>query len=344
MSGLPIEKHVLSPPPLSSLVPILTSGLQKNFSHVSVSVSLCPDLTLAPFHLAAPGLCGNEYIIDLGGPPYLHPAPDFTKKYSFSSLISQISSQPSSSPTSNQNEDKEREYEAESQPTFLLGAAAGPFHTIGQNSELMPNLLLNPNSPIKNLTHYSKISPSPSGPCISGPIPSPHTPPSCALMANLFCSTGLPGPVLKISAKHRIGSQNFLAPMQNALQEAFGNEVVSFGGVFLVRRGRVRCHVMPDFETGPLEQERMGEWLRWFEWEGKGLVFLCTAHSRDPGWGLRLEHTHCFDGDGDGEREREGRGGHYHGDVEETRGEVEYEGYFNVARCIYRVDRPAEGE
>ena len=30
-------------------------------------------------------------------------------------------------------------------------------------------------------------------------------------------------------------------------------------------------------------------------------------------------------------------GGHYHGDID---GEVEYEGYFNVAKTLYRIEKP----
>ena len=36
--------------------------------------------------------------------------------------------------------------------------------------------------------------------------------------------------------------------------------------------------------------------------------------------------------------EGESRGGHYHGDTED--GEVEYEGYFNVAKTLYRIEQP----
>lgn len=106
----------------------------------------------------------------------------------------------------------------------------------------------------------------------------------------------------------------------------------------------MKCHVMPDFSKEALDEKGVVEWLRFFEWEGKGLVFCATLHSSDPRLGLRGEHTHCFDVEdkdggetGDG---KEGRGGHYHNDIEETREVVEYEGYFNVARWIYRVDRP----
>jgi hypothetical protein len=36
--------------------------------------------------------------------------------------------------------------------------------------------------------------------------------------------------------------------------------------------------------------------------------------------------------------EGENAGGHYHGDLDGE--EVEYEGYFNVAKTLYRIQRP----
>jgi hypothetical protein len=123
-SSFSITAYPLDPPPLEELVPIISKGLEQNYRYVSVTLTQCPDLTKPPFYLAAPGLCGNESIIDLGGPPYLHPVPDFSKKYSIPSIIAQVSK------SENQNEEGR----------FAIGAAAGPFHVIGQNSELIPNL------------------------------------------------------------------------------------------------------------------------------------------------------------------------------------------------------------
>lgn len=36
--------------------------------------------------------------------------------------------------------------------------------------------------------------------------------------------------------------------------------------------------------------------------------------------------------------EGENCGGHYHGDIDGE--EVEYEGYFNVAKTLYRIEQP----
>lgn len=309
---LPIKPYHLTPPPLSELASLLATGLKPHFKDVEASVVPCPDLTLAPFHLAASGLYGSERIADIGGPPYLHPLPNFTKKYSFLELAKTLDMSP--------------------ERGFMLGAGAGPFHVVGQNSELMPNLSYysgDGEDKVVNLTKYAKIDGK--GACVCGPVPSNST--DCALMANLFCSSGLPGPVLKIVARSRLSKENFTSAIQLILKQEYGSRVVSLGGVFLIKKGKAMLHVMPDFSTEPLEQDKVGEWLKFYEVEAP-LVCLSTFHSHDPGLALRMEHTHCFSGDGSGG----GNGGHYHFDT--TPEEVEYEAYFNTARVIYRVDQP----
>lgn len=102
------------------------------------------------------------------------------------------------------------------------------------------------------------------------------------------------------------------------------------GGVFLLKSGRVKLHVMPDFSTSPLcSDDDVNQWLQYFE-AAAPLICLTTFHSVDLGQDLRMEHTHCFSGHGDG--------GHYHYDT--TPDQVNYEGYFNVARTLFRIDAP----
>ncbi len=207
---------------------------------------------------------------------------------------------------------------------FIIGAGAGPFHVVGVNSELMPNLSYE-NEKVVNKTFYAKVDEE--GGCICEAVPGNST--DCALMANLFGSDGDPGDVLKIVATTRIGKENFTGAIQEILKAEYGERAVSLGGVFLIRRGKANLHVMPDFSTEPLESSQMKEWLRFYEMRAP-LVCLSTFHSVDPGLELRMEHTHCFSGHGEG--------GHYHFDS--TPEEVEYEAYFNTAKVIYRIDQP----
>jgi hypothetical protein len=309
-SPLPIKTYLLNPPPLTELASLLSTNLRSHFRDVSASVVPCPDLTLPPFHLAARGLSGNEKIADIGGPPYLHPLPDFTKKYSFLQLAKVIGMNP--------------------ERGFMLGAGAGPFHVVGRNSELMPNMSYSNEiggERLVNLTKYAKVDEK--GGCVCGAVPGEST--DFGLMANLFCSDGDPGVVLKIVAKMRIGKENFTEAIQKILKAEYGNRTVSLGGVFLIKKGKAMLHVMPDFSKEPLEHGRMEDWLKFYE-VGAPLVCLSTFHSSEiEGAELRMEHTHCF---GDGEE----KGGHYHFDT--TAEEVEYEAYFNTAKVICRVDQP----
>jgi hypothetical protein len=95
---------------------------------------------------------------------------------------------------------------------------------------------------------------------------------------------------------------------------------VSLGGVMLIRRGRVKMHVMPDFSSVPLTTEAaINDWLRFFEFEAP-LFCASVLHSHDTnGWGLRMEHTHGYALDRQ-------VGGHFHYDTSADL--IEYEAYF----------------
>lgn len=302
MAPWTVQKVPLSPPTLEELVEPLTSGLSSNFEHVSVSIVTCPDLRQAPFNLAAPGLSGNPRIADIGGPPNLAPTPKLDRKYSFLEMAKLMEMGSYGS---------------------LLGASAGPFHILGVNSELMPNLSFDGET-ITNRTHYAKIDEN--GECLCEEISTPD----CGLMANLFGSDGSPGSVLKVEAKIRTGKPNFTETIQDALNAKFGERVISMGGVFVIKKGKANLHVMPDFSQTPLKsREEVNNWLKYFDMDAP-LTCLSVFHSHDPGLDLRIEHTHCFSA--------HNQGGHYHDDI--TPKEVDYEAYFNVAEVLYRIDRP----
>lgn len=324
----PVKKVSLSPPTLSSLAASLSAGLSSNFAHSSCTISTPPDLTLAPYHLAGPGLTGSARIVNVGGQPNLLPGPNLTKKYDLLAVSRQVEMSPSTG--------------------FMLGAGAGPFHVLGRNTELMPNLAYGtaagPNS-TRNRTHYAKITPSDTVSCSH--IPNNST--GFGLMCDLFCSDGIPGPCLHITARSRTGALNFTKTIQAALKSSFGDKLVSLGGVFLIKSGTAKLHVMPDFPAEPFgSREGVEKWLRYFDMEFSRhgpdgpLVCLSVLHSGDDGGlALRMEHTHCFTVDGDGDDETETtKGGHYHYDLDETKDEIEYEGWFNVAESLYRVDQP----
>lgn len=218
---------------------------------------------------------------------------------------------------------------------FILGAGAGPFHVVGVNNELVPNLSWE-GSQVRNLTRYARVDDG--GGCVCQKITDlegvgeGEGSRDCALMVNLFGCDGTPGDVLHITASKRTGAMNFTDTIREALRNASGEKLISMGGVFVIKKGKTRLHVMPDFPSAPFKDRGEVEgWLKYFEVEAP-IVCLSVFHSCDPGLELRMEHTHCFKADG-------GDGGHYHDDT--TPEDVEYEAYFNVAEVLYRIDRPA---
>lgn len=318
-----VTEYKLKSVRLDEVIKAIQPALQSNYAEVVVETAQCPDLRLAPFHLASEGLSGRPVVSDIGGQPNLFPSPQLDKRYSMVAVARDC-------------------MQMSPEQGMLIGAGAGPFHVIGQNSELAPNLAWkNGFSNVENLTHYTKMDATESG---LKPVCEKCSSTDCALMMNLYGSSGLPGSVLKISAHKRVGSmKSFTDVIRFALHDHFGDETpVSLGGVFVIKKGRTNFHVMPDFPPSDQlpfkDPKQLNDWLTYHDFSvqghGKGdeIVCLTVLHSADPDkkMGLRMEHTHCFS--------KDGRGGHYHYDLEDE--DVEYEGYFNVAEAIYRVDRP----
>jgi hypothetical protein len=312
-----VQKFPLSPPSLDELAQKLRAPLVANYEHSTVTVVQCPDLRKAPFNLATEGLSGDEKVADVGGQPNLFPLPRLDSIWSMADIAKSMEMSP--------------------ERGSLIGAGAGPFHKIGMNCELSPNMSWEGGlGNINNQTRYAKISSETGHVCIEN---SPTM--DCALMINLYGSVGGPGPVIKVTARQRKGTEkSFTECIRKALYAAYGDsQTISLGGVFLIKSGRTHYHVMPDF---PSENElpfkdftQLNNWLTYHDFDGP-VVCMSVLHSADPGrkMGLRLEHTHGFSPNGGN------AGGHYHYDLEEG-GEIKYEAYFNTAKMIYRLDKPA---
>ena len=151
-----------------------------------------------------------------------------------------------------------------------------------------------------------------------------------SLLGNFLACEGGSSKVLKINASKRIGEENFVSCLRKVLHSNYGADPVGLGGVFLIKHGAAKLHVMPNFSEVPLQSDKDVEnWLNFYE-TSSPLVCLSVLVSCDPGLDLRVEHTHCFG--------QHGVGGHYHYDT--TPNEIEYEAYYNVAEEIWRIDRP----
>ncbi|XP_060090918.1 ester hydrolase C11orf54 homolog [Heteronotia binoei] len=305
-----VEKFALHMPSLEEIVEVLQSGLKENYADVQVSVVDCPDLTQKPFSFPVKGICGKPRIADVGGVPYLLPLVQKDKVYDLNVVAKEI----------------------QLPGAFFLGAGAASSGIIGGNAELMPVVRVQKeNEPAINGSYIARIDPKDGGYLLEKYSTKYH---DCefGLLANLYASEGLPGKVIEVKANRRTGEQNFISCIRKALEKHYGDKPVGMGGTFVIQKGKAKIHVMPEFSTCPLNtDDDVNNWLKFFEMKAP-LICQPVLVSRDPGFDLRLEHTHCFSHHGDG--------GHYHTDT--TPETVEYLGYFTPAEYLFRIDRPKE--
>lgn len=293
-----VQHYPLEPPSLDELVSVIKPALESNYNTSSISTAQCPDLRKPPFHLAAAGLGGNELIMDIGGQPNLFPEPRLERQFDMAKCANS----------------------AGLTKGMCIGAGAGPWHVLDINSELAPNFAFDGSANgTKNQTYYTKIDKSSQAAVCER---SPNV--DCALMMNLYGSLGEPGEVLKITARGRKGSEkSFTDCIRRAISKHYGNDkTISLGGVFVIKSGKTKYHVMPDFPAKPPGQDytfkdakQLNDWLTYHDFDSSSdspIVCLTVFHSADPNkeMGLRMEHTHCFTTDGSN------RGGHYHHDLE----------------------------
>ncbi|XP_048349109.1 ester hydrolase C11orf54 homolog [Sphaerodactylus townsendi] len=306
-----VEKFALHIPSLEEIVGVLQNGLKENYADVQVCVVDCPDLTQKPFSFPVKGICGKPRIADVGGVPYLMPRVQKDKVYDLNSVAKEI----------------------QLPGAFVLGAGAVSSRIVGGNAELIPIVHTQHDSkPAINGSYMARISDTDGG-CLLEKYSTKHQDCEFGLLANLYASEGRPGKVIEVKANRRTGEQNFISCIRKALEKHYGDKPVGMGGTFVIQKGKAKIHVMPsEFSTGPLNtDEDVNSWLKFFEMKAP-LICQPVLVSRDPGFDLRLEHTHCFSHHGDG--------GHYHTDT--TPETVEYLGYFTPAEYLFRIDRPKE--
>jgi hypothetical protein len=194
-----------------------------------------------------------------------------------------------------------------------------------QNCEGIINLSAKSDGSIVNETHVAKT-------VSSGFEASkvPHSETRTALLGNLYVCEGNPGKVLKVHCKKRTGDENFISAMRLTLANHFTDQTVALGGVFIMKEGKAKQHVMDQFSKTPIHtDEELNNWLKFFHMSAP-LIALGTFVTDEADLDLRVQHFHSFSKHGDA--------GHYHYDV--TPDEVEYEGYFNVGSRIVRIDQP----
>jgi len=308
-----VEYKTLFVPPLDELSDVINEGLEANYKSCSCKVVKCPNLSCEPFFLASPGICGNTRLADVGGVPYLIPKSQYqTKVYDLQQVSEQVNLP----------------------GCLILGAGAGSKHVVGCNCEMIPNIRTSGGQNDRNnLTHISKVDESDVSKHILESYEEKHNSSSqFCLLANLYCSDGKTGNVLEVKARSRKGLKDFVGCIRNAIKSHYGDDQpVGMGGTFIVKKGKLKIHVMPDFSAKPLEtEEDVSNWLKFYEADSP-FVCMATFITSDCGLDLRVEHTHGYS-------KVNAQGGHYH--IDTTPEEVEYLGYFCPAEYIYRIDRP----
>lgn len=153
------------------------------------------------------------------------------------------------------------------------------------------------------------------------------------MLGNLYLNEGLQGKVLKVRVSRKIKEgSNFVSVIREGLKNVEGcsaTKQIGMSGVFIVTKGQIKSHIMEDFVNYKIEDKDVG--LKFFQ-VGPGLTCFPVFLTGDPLQGvmnLRLEHTHFISWDGKS-------AGHYHHTT--TPDEVEYEGYFNLATDVFRIN------
>ena len=164
-------------------------------------------------------------------------------------------------------------------------------------------------------------------------------------LGNVFYTDGVKGKVIKIKIKGRSGKQGSLTQtMRKSLSDNLqikDNEHIALAGVFRILNGKIRSHVQPDYKDikheyyDPEQMKCVKDFLQFYEPVGPELQGYCVLWTGDPtGGNLNLresgEHTHFHS------YTKKNVAGHYHFDV--TPEEIEYEGYFNTAEEVHRVN------
>ena len=310
---LKIEKSKFKEYSLNKISEALQSGLSNNYKVVEVSIVDCPNLR--DWDCPSEGISGNQKIIDVGGEPYMHDPKLIGAEFDYEEISKMIGSEKS----------------------YALGAGSGAMSCLeGHCGELVinENLITSESKSIIARVGSNKE-------CIA----EKYTARKHGGLGNVFYSDGGRGKVIKIKIKERSGEQGSLPQsMRKALSDNLkieGNDHLALAGVFRMLKGKIKSHVQPDYADikheyyDPEQMKCVKDFLQFYEPVGPELQGYSILWTGDPtGGDLNLresgEHTHFHS------YTKENIAGHYHFDV--TPEEIEYEGYFNTAEEVHRVN------
>ncbi|MDA7700074.1 DUF1907 domain-containing protein [Candidatus Pelagibacter sp.] len=310
---LKIEKADFKEISLDKISEALQSGLIKNYHQVEVSVQDCPNLK--EWGCPAEGISGNERIIDVGGEPYMHDPKHLGAEFDYEEISKKIGSEKS----------------------YALGAGSGAMSCLGGHcGELVinENLITSESKSIIARVGTNKE-------CIA----EKYTARKHGGLGNVYYTDGIKGKVIKIKIKGRSGDQGSLPQaMRKALTDNLlikDNEHIALAGIFRILKGQIKSHVQPDYADikheyyDAKQMKCVKDFLQFYEPVGPELQGYSVLWTGDPtGGNLDLresgEHTHFHS------YTKENVAGHYHFDV--TPNDIEYEGYFNIAKEVHRVN------
>lgn len=298
-----------SQPVLSDVAAAMRRGLAGHFNVVDVECVPSPDLR--KFGLATVGIGGETALLEFGGEPYAHNPAYRGTNVSIDEML-----------------------EASGIPNAkVFGAAMADAAAIDDNSG---EVISNRDASGANHSRVARVGDHRE--CIVEPYPAA----TCGAIANLFVSEGVPGDVIRIDVRERTGEQFSLTQI---LRESLGELArdsghIGLGGVFEIVAGRIRSHVMPNYDClvdgyyDVAKEQVVKDFLQFYEHMGPGLLLFSALWTGDPtGGDLNLrpsgEHTHFYHRD-----EGMQQAGHYHGDV--TPDLVHYRGYFSPANRLIR--------
>jgi hypothetical protein len=310
---LKFESKKFDIPPLQKIADALNIGLKENYKEVTVKVVDCPNLK--NWGCPAEGISGNEKIIDVGGEPYMHDPEFIGTEFNYEEISKKIGSEKS----------------------YALGAGSSAMSCMdGHCGELTINENLITSESKSLVARVGKNKEC----IVEKYLERKH-----GGLSNIYFSDGRAGKVIQLKIKVRIGKQGSLSQsMRSALIKHMpikNNKHVALGGVFRVLKGKIKSHVQPDYKDikveyyDPKQMKCIKDFLQFYQPVGSELQCYTVLWTGDPSGGnLNLresgEHTHFHSYNHNKDA------GHYHFDV--TPNEIEYEGYFNMPKEVYRVN------
>lgn len=308
-----VKSAALWLPSLQEIANALQEGLSANYKEVLVTIEQCPDLR--DWGCTSKGMSGNARILDVGGEAYAH-----NRAYRDNQFDIRAMAESCGLPNAD-----------------IFGAGmACPAVLDGHCGEMIASFGL----PAQNLSKVARVGQNKE--CIVEDYGALFH----SGLSNLYLCDGDPGPVIKLDVSTRKGDQ---ASLTQAMRESMldkldvdGAQQIALGGIFKLTGGRVKSHVMPDYNCIGFEyfdedkNEAFRDFLQFYEM-GPNLLCFSVLWTGDPtGTKLNLrpsgEHTHFYAIDA------KQQAGHYHGDV--TPAEVAYTGYFNPAETVFRINDP----